>query len=403
VNRKTSAGGSANRDLSHGAADFTDLPALDFPFEIEEGRDLRLTRTAPISGVAGAEDAPGWPQYLSVQRQSGVTENIADSHNTIDFAREYLQRGWRFVGIAAGRKNPIGRGWPDLELGAEDLPKYFGGRQNLGVLLGPKSGNLVDIDLDAPEAITIADLYLPATDAVFGRPSKPRSHRLYVAVDAEFVVFADPLTGDTLLELRTSGRQSRAHQTLLPPSVTDGERRQWSGADGFAPRVINAAHLRQAAGWLAVGCLVSRHLGETPARRPRRDMHRLLWEVDHQLGRVAYGWLGLPAPDQLARQARKSHAGPRSRFGNGEPDLHELAAAIPNIGYGWEEWNKIGLAFFAASGGSEEGRRAFDAFSGKSPKYSPAAVNERWTNFGRWPPSNTGIGKLLALAWEARR
>jgi hypothetical protein len=220
---------------------------------------------------------------------------------------------------------------------------------------------------------------------------------------ADRIDIASALTGDTLLELRTSGRQNRAHQTLLPPSVADGERRQWSVADDFAPRIINATHLRQAAGWLAVGCLVFRHLGETPARRPRRDLHRLLWEADHQLGRAAYGWLGLPAPEQLAAQARKSHAAPRPRFGYGEPDLNELAAVIPNIGYGWEEWNKIGLALFAASGGSEEGRRAFDAFSRKSPKYSPAAVNERWTNFGRWPPSNTGIGKLLALAWEARR
>jgi hypothetical protein len=101
-----------------------------------------------------------------------MTDDVADSHNTIDFARAYLQRGWRLVVIAAGRKNPIASSWPDLELGAEDLPKHFGGRQNLGVLLGPKSGNLVDIDLDAPEAIAIADLYLPATDAVFGPPEQ---------------------------------------------------------------------------------------------------------------------------------------------------------------------------------------------------------------------------------------
>jgi hypothetical protein len=37
------------------------------------------------------------------------------------------------------------------------------------VILGLASCGLADIDLDSPEAIELADLYLPVTGAVFGR------------------------------------------------------------------------------------------------------------------------------------------------------------------------------------------------------------------------------------------
>jgi primase-like protein len=81
-------------------------------------------------------------------------------------------------------------------------------------------------------------------------------------------------------------------------------------------------------------------------------------------------------------------------------DLAELVAAIPN-NCDWEEWNAIGMAIFAASGGSEDGLIDFDDFSARSPKYQPHAVAERWRNYRRSPPNRTGIGKLVALALAA--
>jgi hypothetical protein len=47
---------------------------------------------------------------------------------------------------------------------------------NIGVLLGAPSRDLVDIDLDCPEALVFKDRFLLKTEAVFGRPSKPGSH-----------------------------------------------------------------------------------------------------------------------------------------------------------------------------------------------------------------------------------
>jgi hypothetical protein len=102
-----------------------------------------------------------------------------------------------------------------------------------GVVLGAKSQHLADLDLDFGEAIALADLHLPVTDAVFGWRSKLRLHRLFIAPGAVYEKFTDPMTGDTLLEIGADGREDRdgdkrgAHQTLFPPSITDGERREW--------------------------------------------------------------------------------------------------------------------------------------------------------------------------------
>src|SRR4029450_3012631 len=90
-------------------------------------------------------------------------------------ARVYIVvRGWRPVPIPFGEKGPVLEGWQQLALTVDDLPRYFNGPpQNTGIL----NGRPVDIDLDAPEAVRLADAFLPPTPSIFGRPSKPRPHR----------------------------------------------------------------------------------------------------------------------------------------------------------------------------------------------------------------------------------
>jgi hypothetical protein len=89
-------------------------------------------------------------------------------------ALEYDARGWRIVQIKAGKKKPVEDGWPNIVITGDTVPQYFDHGENLGVILGRRSGDLADIDLDCDEALALADLYLPVTRAEFGRPSKPR-------------------------------------------------------------------------------------------------------------------------------------------------------------------------------------------------------------------------------------
>jgi hypothetical protein len=88
-----------------------------------------------------------------------------------DLPLGYLRRGWGVVPIPRGQKKPVMPGWQNFGAMAEDVPRLFGNGENVAVRLGPRSGELVDIDLDCLEALTLADAYLPVTTAEFGRDS----------------------------------------------------------------------------------------------------------------------------------------------------------------------------------------------------------------------------------------
>ena len=310
---------------------------------------------------------------------------------TADMIADYRRRGWSLVPIPAGQKGPTATGWQNRRW----EPAAFPPAANFGLILGPQSGETVDADLDCPEALALADLYLSPTGAEFGRASKPRSHRLYIAPGAAFEAFVDPTLGDTLLELRARGAMGGEHQTLIPPSVADGERREWYGST-IAPAVITSARLRAACAWLAVACLIRRYVSESASERPGPDMPRLLFEADPVLGRKAFEWLGWPDPT-----APRRHPKPRAELTAGEIELRELAAEIPNPNLGWDEWNAFGLAFYAATDGSEEAFIAIDDFSARSTKYDPHETAARWKHYARSRPSKTGIGKLIAAALKA--
>src|SRR5205085_1430288 len=101
----------------------------------------------------------------------------------LEHARSYLARGWMPLPVPFKSKNPNIKGWPSFHITESQLSAHFDGQpQNVGVLLGSLSGELIDIDLDSPEAVILAPYFLPPTGAIFGRDSKRRSHWLYHAV-----------------------------------------------------------------------------------------------------------------------------------------------------------------------------------------------------------------------------
>lgn len=304
-----------------------------------------------------------------------------------------------FVPVPRDEKVPASK-WRDVRLSMSEVMPHLAAGGNLALRVGRDSGAIVDADLDCTEALELADLYLPPTDAIFGRASKPRSHWLYVSKGAVYATFGDPVDGSTLAELRADGRDGGAHLTIIPPSITSGEPRHWENG-AIEPAVVDAAVLQRRMAWLAIGCLVSRHVSRHAAQRPGPDLPAILWEADRQLGRAAYRWLGEPAPDEPRRSPK-----PRAQMSDEELDLAAIVAAISNT-FCWEEWNRLGMAIYGASGGSDEGFVAFDDLSSRSPKYRPYAVRERWRNYAKSPPSRIGLGTLIHLArqagWQRRR
>jgi len=184
-----------------------------------------------------------------------ITPSKAAVPRTLDAAREYVQRGFAVVPVPHGKKAPCIDGWQNLRLTENDLPEHFSNGANIGLILGAPSGHLIDVDLDAPEAIGVADYFLPPTELVHGRPCKPRSHRWYRGSQPlSYLKFSDPRHKEdaTLVELRQDG-----HQTLVLPSKADGEIRTWD-QDGD-PAHVDGATLSSAVARLAAAALLARY------------------------------------------------------------------------------------------------------------------------------------------------
>ena len=81
-------------------------------------------------------------------------------------------------------------------------------------------------------------------------------------------------------------------------------------------------------------------------------------------------------------------------------DIDAALEAIPNDERSWDGWNRIGMAVWRASGGTEKGMEAFDFWSQKSNKYDPEAATERWRAYAGSPPDSIGFGSLY---YEARQ
>jgi putative DNA primase/helicase len=151
-------------------------------------------------------------------------------------------------------------------MSASDVPRYFNNGQNIGIINGKASGWLVTVDLDCPEAVTLAGRFLEPT-LTGGRESVPDGHWWYIAPGLEHREFEGiPKTASegTILELRSTD-----HQTVVEPSVhPSGERYRWSRS-GMEPLKISAEDLTKASRRLAVAALIACHLPESKERGGR--------------------------------------------------------------------------------------------------------------------------------------
>src|SRR5262245_2509274 len=98
----------------------------------------------------------------------------------LDIALDYIGRGWNPVPVNYRAKKPsAGSGWQLRIIDATNAAHYFnGGEMNIGVVLGPSSQGLTDVDLDCDEARAIAPYILPRTGAIFGRAEPRRTPAL---------------------------------------------------------------------------------------------------------------------------------------------------------------------------------------------------------------------------------
>ena len=108
-----------------------------------------------------------------------------------------------------------------------------------------------------------------------------------------------------------------------------------------------------------------------------------------------------------AKRTQNPHAR-RPGNGHGDEEGRELKASLPELEAAlgampnnatWEEWNRIGMATWVASGG--QGFDAFDAWSKKHSKYDERTTKLRWNHYYQSPPSGIGAGIIFHLAAQA--
>jgi putative DNA primase/helicase len=255
----------------------------------------------------------------------------------------HSSRGVRDPGSRC-EKIPVFASWEALRITEAEVPRYWYNGQNIGVLCGEPSGWLVDVDLDAEEAVKIAFRFLPPT-LTSARGSRPHSHCWYIAPGAENDDWKDT-TGKKIVELRSTGRQ-----TIAPPSThPDGDVYVWH--PGLKMAEVSADELEERCRELATAALIARHV---PPEGSRHDFALALAGFLLRPGRLEEGlalkmldaaWLAAGADSRealrdlegiVADTVENLEAGERVV---GRPTLEEYAPGIVRLLCRWWGWSK---------------------------------------------------------------
>src|SRR5262245_41062545 len=148
---------------------------------VNEGSILSASRRlAAHRGRQADRHAEELRREMTRQRNQSTQQE----RNVRQAAKVFNERGWRTVRLRSQGKVPYSTAWQN----ADPKPEEFGNTDNIGVQLGAKSGHLVDIDFDSPEARALSGLGCFFGDAPsFRRSSLPETepgHRLVVCADA---------------------------------------------------------------------------------------------------------------------------------------------------------------------------------------------------------------------------
>jgi hypothetical protein len=225
------------------------------------------------------------------------------------------------------------------------------------------------------------------------------------AINKIFVIEADTIAGhgvDGLAALRKLERKySKLPKTLMAVSPSGSVHRYYRhpGAGVKIPSVA-----------LVHGVDIKGDGGMVVAPPSRRGDGIYRWR--NSLPIVA-------APRWLLQRVQEQERAPReadpfAQFANHVRPMNmaefTLALAmVPNPDLPWDPdkntgspgWNAIGMAIFAATDGSAEGFKLFNAFSRRARKYDAANTRAKWKAFHGCPPREIGAGTIFFLAEEA--
>jgi hypothetical protein len=169
----------------------------------------------------------------------------------------------RAIPVRFKSKKPARTDWQKLRPTADELPALFGtAPTNIGILNGAPSNGLIDIDLDCPEAVRAAPLFLPETALISGHKSSPYSHYFFRVADpprkASLKLW--DVIDQCLIELRSSHSM-----TVVPPSLHKGTGEPIRWYEEGEPAAVDLGDLRRAFHRTAAAALLAQVTGPGPA------------------------------------------------------------------------------------------------------------------------------------------
>lgn len=105
-----------------------------------------------------------------------------------------------------------------------------------------------------------------------------------------------------------------------------------------------------------------------------------------------------PTPVKPVRTERKGQY--KTPVPLGPDEVARLLAKIPNAGLSWDQWNRLGMAVWDATHGSDEGRKAWHEWSAQDARYDADVTDARWDHYFDSPPQDLSAGTLYHQAGE---
>jgi predicted P-loop ATPase len=181
---------------------------------------------------------------------------------------DYFNKNYRVVfwpGVA-DQKGPKIEGWTTKPYTLSDFRDGMRVGLITGVEISP--GKFYhDLDIDWAKGAPVALAFLPPTNFVYGRHSKPISHCGYTLPEAiPSIVFRCPVTKTTLLEFRgTKENGELGWQNMAPPSVWQNKEGKQEPLEfkryGDPAHIADLTYMKQRVTYSAIGMLLAMHFG----------------------------------------------------------------------------------------------------------------------------------------------
>jgi hypothetical protein len=204
---------------------------------MSEAKILPWNLPRPATPATSVPDTP--PAAVPVKSETSAKMNGGERAAVLTQAAQKYHDNHHWVPLRLEGKSPdvMGKGWQKRTVG-DPLPKFKQG-DNIGILLGKPSGDIVRLDPDFSAIPAVTEILFPEPTLLSGRKSSPRSGRLYICnglKSRDFQLPSKGLKDDprlplhngkpglTVVQLLSTGKQHMAPPSLHPES---GEEIVW--------------------------------------------------------------------------------------------------------------------------------------------------------------------------------